>query len=256
MEFSSNWTQKFNDFMVSIKNGIVAMASVFGIGVTGVGVYNGVSSDEISMEEIKVPSTFEEQGYKSEITTIRILDEIKKHQNSNSSAKERVSFFGSTHQQMQTSNLQLAGTGVDVKAIQSYIRDSLGMVTAKVNGEITVVKNSDANEYHIKIRRSPENQILVDERVKGSVEDVIRQVAIKLLESTDPHIAAATYWSKGDEANALRMIDVVLSNSNPNDDKYSLNLKAYINITNKRLDDAQRDIDQLSQLAPDFSRAC
>jgi len=228
MEFSSNWTQKFNDFMVSIKNGIVAMASVFGIGVTGVGVYNGVSSDEISM------------------------DEIKKHQNSNSSAKERVSFFGSTHQQMQTSNLQLAGTGVDVKAIQSYIRDSLGMVTAKVNGEITVVKNSDANEYHIKIRRSPENQILVDERVKGSVEDVIRQVAIKLLESTDPHIAAATYWSKGDEANALRMIDVVLSNSNPNDDKYSLNLKAYINITNKRLDDAQRDIDQLSQLAPDF----
>ena len=252
MENSPTWTQKFNDLMASIKNGIVALASVFGIGVTGIGVYNGVSSDEISMEEIKVPSAFEEQGYKADITTLRILDEIKKYQNSNSSAKERVSFFGANQQQIQTSNLQLAGTGVDVKAIQSYIRDSLGMVTAKVSGEITARKDADAIEYHIKIRRTPENHILVDERVRGSVEDVIRQASIKLLETTDPHIAAATYWTRGDEVNALRMIDVVLSNSNPNDDKYSLNLRAYIHITHKRLEDAQRDIDQLSRIAPDF----
>ena len=101
MENSPTWTQKFNDLMASIKNGLVALASVFGIGVTGIGVYNGVSSDEISMEEIKVPSAFEEQGYKAEITTLRILDEVKKYQNSNSSAKERVSFFGANQQQMQ-----------------------------------------------------------------------------------------------------------------------------------------------------------
>jgi tetratricopeptide (TPR) repeat protein len=244
--------QKFNDWMSIIKNGMVALASVFGIGVTGVGVYNGVSLDEISVEEIKVPSAFDEQGYKSDTTTIRILDEIKKFQDSTGSAKERVSFFGTSNQQLQTSNLQLAGTGVDVKAIQTYIRDSLGMVTAKVGGEITARKESDVIEYHIKIRKTPENHILVDERVRGSVEDVIHRTSIKLLETTDPHIAAATYWSRGDEANSLRLIDVVLSNSDPNDDKYSLNLRAYIHITNKRLEEAQRDIDQLSQIAPDF----
>ncbi len=252
MDISSTWTQKFNDLMASIKNGIVALASVFGIGVTGIGVYNGVSSDELSVEEIKVPSAFEEQGYKSDITTLRILDEIKKYQNSNASAKERVSFFGAGNQQMPTSNLQLAGTGVDVKAVQSYIRDSLGMVTAKVGGEITARKEADGIEYHIKIRKTPENHVLVDEKVRGSVEDVIHRTSMKLLESTDPHIAAATYWSSGDEVNALRMIDIVLSNANLADDKYSLNLRAYIHITNKRLDEAQKDIDRLTLSDPDF----
>lgn len=252
MDNSQTRTQTFNNLMASIKNGMVALASVFGIGVTGVGVYNGVSLDEISVEEIKVPSAFEERGYKSDTTTIRILDEIKKYQDSTGSAKERVSFFGASNQQLQTSNLQLAGTGVDVKAIQTYIRDSLGMVSAKVGGEITARKEADVIEYHIKIRKTPENQILVDERVRGSVEDVIQRASIKLLEATDPHIAAATYWSRGDEANSLRLIDVVLSNSNPTDDRYSLNLRAYIHITNKRLQEAQRDIDQLSQIDPDF----
>lgn len=153
MDNAMTRTQMFNDLMASIKNGVVALASVFGIGVTGVGVYNGVSADEISVEEIKVPGTFEEQGYKSDTTTLRILDEIKKYQDSNGSAKERVNFFGASNQQMQTSNLQLAGTGIDVKAIQSFIRDSLGLVTAKVSGEITSRKEADVTEYHIKIRR-------------------------------------------------------------------------------------------------------
>lgn len=245
-------TQTFNDLMTGIKNGMVALASIFGIGVAGIGVYNGINSNEISVEEIKVPSAFEEQGYKSATTTLRILDEIKKFQDATGSAKERASFFGASNQQLQISNLQFAGTGVDVKAIQSYLRDTLGMVTAELSGEITARKTADTIEYHIKIRKTPENHILVDEKVRGSVEDVIHRTSIKLLEATDPHIAAATYWSQGDEANALRMIDVLLSNSNTTDDKYAINLSAYIHIANKRLDEAQRDIDQLSRFSPDF----
>jgi len=245
--------QTFNDIMSSIKNGVLTMVSVFGISITGVGVYQGVRSDEISLDEIKVPAQFEEQGYKSDITTIRILDEVKRLQNTNGSAKEKVSFFGSSgNNQVQTSNLQLGGTGVNVKAIQSFIRDSLGMVTVKVSGEITARKDGDDIEYHVKIRKTPENSILVDEKIRGNVEYVIRKISLKLLESTDPHIAAASYWSMNDEVNALRMIDVVLGNDISSDDKFSLNLRAYINITNKRLDDAQADIDQLSKIAPDF----
>jgi len=245
--------QTFNDIMSSIKNGVLAMVSVFGISITGVGVYQGVRSDEISLDEIKVPGQFEEQGYRTDITTIRILDEVKKLQNSNGSAKEKVSFFGASgNNQLQTSNLQLGATGFDVKAIQSFIRDSLGMVTVKVSGEITARKDGDDTEYHVKIRKTPENSILVDEKIRGNVEYVIRKTSLKLLESTDPHIAAASYWSMNDEVNALRMIDVVLGNDIISDDKFSLNLRAYINITNKRLDDAQADIDQLSKIAPDF----
>ena len=244
--------QKINDIMTSIKNGAVAIVSVFGISITGIGIFNGLTSDEISLDEIKVPTQFEEQGYKSDVTTVRILDEVKKLQIPQQSAKERASFIGSKNNQLDSSNLQFAGNGIDIKSIQSYIRDSLGMVTAKVSGEITAKKDGENIEYHVKMRKIPGNLILVDEKIKGSVEDVIFKTSLKLLESMDPHIAASTYWAMRDEVNALRMIDVVLGNNITSDDKYSLNLRAYINITNKRLENAQKDIDQLSKIAPDF----
>ena len=244
-------SEKINAWFEATKNAVIALASVFGLSITGIGVYNGIQADEVSIDEIKLPASFEEQGYKADITTIRILDGIKQFQSSNSSAKDRVSFFG-PHNRDQPTNLQLAGSGKDVKAVQSYVRDSLGMVTAKISGVITARKTDSGTEYHVKIRRTPENAILVDLKSIGSIEDVIHQTALKILEATDPHIAAATYWSMSNESDALRMIDVVLGNDNTNDDKFSLNLRAYINITHKRYEKAQRDIDLLMKIAPDF----
>ena len=71
----------------------------------------------------------------------------------------------------------------------------------------------------------------------------------------DPHIAASIYWRNRDEANALRMINVVLSNDNPADDKYSLNLRAYIHITAKRFAAAQADYERIMKIDPKFAPA-
>lgn len=102
------------------------MASVFGLSITGIGVYNGTQADEVSIDEIKVPATFEEQGYKADITTIRILDGIKHFQSSNSSANDRISFFD-PHNRDQQTNLQLSGIGMDVKAVQNCFRSGLSL---------------------------------------------------------------------------------------------------------------------------------
>lgn len=244
-------TDRLNRWLETLKNAVIAVVSVLGLGITSVGILNGVLSDEVSLEEIKVPAIFEEQGYRADITTVRILDDIKRYQNSNSSAKERVSFFGS-HPRDQHTNLQLAGTGVDVKALQSFVRDSLGIVSARISGEITAKKTDSNVEYHIKIRQTPENLTLVDFKTYGAIEEVISQTALRILEATDPHIAAAAYWSMGNEPDALRMIDTVLGNTISSDDKYSLNLRAYINLTHKRYELAQRDIDEITRIAPDF----
>ncbi len=243
-------TERINNLMLAVKNGVLALASVLGIGISSIGIYNGVRSDEVTLDDIKVPATFEEQGYKSDITTVRILDQISKYQLSSGSAKERVSFFG--NQQSQPTKIELAGSGVDVKAVQSYVRDSLGIQTSKISGEITTSKVGESTQYHVKIRKSPENIVLVDFKTTGTVEVLIDLIALNILEATDPHIAAAVHWGKGDEVNALRMIDVVLGNNNPDDDKFSLNLKAYIDITKKRLGSAQQDIEKLEKIAPDF----
>lgn len=242
---------RINKWLETIKNAAITLISIITFGITSTGIYNGLRINEISLEEIKVPSNFEDEGYKSEIATIRILDTIKKFQNSTSSAKDRVSFINSKNDNQPTS-IELAGTGINIKSIQMGVRDSLGLVTEKINGEITSKKTENGFEYRVVVRKTPQNVILVDFKTTGSVEDVINQTALKILEETDPHIAASYYRSNSNEADALRMIDIVLGNDNPNDDKYSLNLRAYIHLSNKRLELAQQDIDKITSIAPDF----
>lgn len=244
-------TDKINGWLVAIKNAFVALISISTFGIASTGVYNSIHLDEVSLEEIKVPSNFEEEGYKSDITTIRILDNIKKLQSTNSSAKDRVSFNNSSNNN-QSTTIELAGSGIDLKTIQMVVRDTLGIVTAKISGEITAKKIEKGYEYRIVIRRTPENLVLVDFKTMGTPEEVINQTSIKILEETDPHIAAAYYWSKANELDALRMIDVVLGNNNPNDDKFSLNLRAFIHLSKKRYELAQKDIDKITSNSPDF----
>lgn len=244
-------TEKINRWLETIKNSFITLISALTVGITSTGVYNSITFDELSLEEIKVPPIFEEEGYRSEIATIRTLDTIKNLQNYSASAKDKVSFKNSLNNNQPTT-IELAGTGINIKTIQMAIRDSLGIVTEKMSGEITAKKIGQDYEYRVVIRKTPENIVIVDFKTKGTPEEVINQTSIKILEETDPHIAASHYWSKGNELDALRMIDVVLGNNNLNDDKFSLNLRAYIHLSKKRLDLAQKDIDQITSTSPDF----
>jgi import receptor subunit TOM70 len=76
-----------------------------------------------------------------------------------------------------------------------------------------------------------------------------------MIETFDPLIAASIYWRDRDEQNALRMIEVVLNNDRADDDKYAINLHAYIQITHKRYDAAQKDFEQIMKIDPKFPSA-
>jgi predicted Zn-dependent protease len=84
---------------------------------------------------------------------------------------------------------------------------------------------------------------------------VLRRTAIALIESVDPMIAAAIHWRARDEENAMRMVDEVLANGTPDDDKYALNLRGYVHITNHRYREALDDFAAIMRIDPAFAPA-
>jgi tetratricopeptide (TPR) repeat protein len=252
-----NWLpslEALNRWAEGVKSGSITLLAVGAAAMTGMGIFTAVTSDSVTVEPIKVPPPFEERGFNSEIATAQLLDEITTYQSHSSSAKERVSIMGKGHAD-ELGKLQASVAGLDISKVQSAIQDLLGVKQEKITGEITFKKEGDEVLYHVRMRRLPGNHVLLDIKVKGEPQAVLKKTAVAMIEVFDPHIAASIYYREGDIDNALRLIEVVLSNDRTDDDKYALNLDAYINIGRKNYDAAQADFDRIMHLDPKFAPA-
>jgi tetratricopeptide (TPR) repeat protein len=249
-------TQQMVQLGQGIKNTAIALMTAGAASIGTVGAIRAVTSDSVVVEPLKVPSTFEEFGFNSEVATARLLDEISTYSRTqSSSAKERVSVLGKSDDNEID---KLGAKSSDVKVIQDLIQEALGIQKHRITGDITYTQDSEdksptGRTYHIRLRKLPGNATLLDMTAKGSPQEVLQQIAMGMMEVFDPHIAASIYWRNRDEANALRMIDVVLNNDNPNDDKYSLNLRGYIHVSHKELDAAWTVYQKLQALDAKFA---
>jgi tetratricopeptide (TPR) repeat protein len=237
-----------------IKSASVTLLAVGAASISGVGVINAITSDSVSLDPIKVPAPFEDQGFTSDIATTRLLDEVAIYQRQSASAKDRVSITGKNSVD-ELEKLQAPVGGIDIKRIQGAIQDALGVKKERITGEITFKKDGDDLIYNVRLRRVPGNHVLLDISAKGDPGAVLKQTALAMIEVFDPHIAASIYWRNGNEDKALQLIDVVLNNDSEADDKYSLNLRVYIHITSKRYDPAQADFERIMKLDPKFAPA-
>ena len=239
-----------------IKNTAIALMTAGAASIGTVGAIRAVTSDSVVVEPLKVPNTFEEFGFSSEVATARLLDEISNYSRTqSSSAKERVSVLGKSDDNEID---KLGAKSSDVKVIQDLIQEALGIQKHRITGDITYTQDPEdkspaGRTYHIRLRKLPGNATLLDMTAKGSPQEVLQQTAMGMMEVFDPHIAASIYWRNRDEANALRMIEVVLNNDNPNDDKYSLNLRGYIHVSHKELDAAWTVYQKLQALDAKFA---
>jgi tetratricopeptide (TPR) repeat protein len=238
-----------------IKSASVTVLAAGAALLTSVGVFNAVTSNAVSVEQIKVPPPFQEKGFSSEIATARLLDEIATYERQSPSAKDRVSILG-RNQQDELQRLQITEVGgLDIQRIEALLQDALGIQRQSISGDITYRTDGDAIIYHVRLRRQPGNQILLDLTTMGEPEAVLRKAALAMIEVLDPHIAASIHWRANDEESALRLIDVVLNNDRADDDKYSLNLLGYIHLAHKRYDAANAVFEQIMATDPHFSPA-
>jgi tetratricopeptide (TPR) repeat protein len=213
--------------------------------------YKVIQSDTVFIEQIKVPSAFEELGFTSEIVTDRLIDHVIFLNNRTPSAKDRSKFADS---KIDLDKIDTNVAGFSLKEFVATIGEFFGKQIKKISGEITLVKDGDKTFYKIKLRQTPERIILVEFQEEMSPEDFIKKIALKLIEKTDPHVAASLYQGVfRDKVNAYRMIDVVLSDDNVQNHKYSLNLRSQMYLNEGKYDDAWNDLKRSLEIDPNFS---
>jgi tetratricopeptide (TPR) repeat protein len=240
----------------NIKSTAITMMATGATCIGTMGAFKAVTQDSVVVEPLKVPRTFEEFGFNSEVATARLLDEINTYGRSqSSSAKERVSILSKSHDNDLD---KLSTKSPEAKIVQDLIQDALGIQKQRITGEITYKQDADdaspaGRTYHIRLRKLPGNTSLLDMTAKGEPQAVLQQPALGMIEVFDPHIAASIYWRAKDETNALRMIDVVLNNDDPADDKFSLNLRGYIHVAHKELDEAWSMFERIQKIDPNFA---
>lgn len=228
------------------KAGAIAFFALGTTFFTLTGLFVSLTTSEVTFEPLTVPSIFADHGFTSEISTVRILDEVARINAVSTSTKDKKNLgVKQPGDQLATLQAMPAFQGLDLRAIQSLIQNILGVKKEKISGEITFTKDKDKVLYHVRIRLLPQNNLLVNFTSYSETPDLIKEIALKLVEKLDPAVAASFYrWNK-DVDNALRMVDEALRNTEAYDDNYALVGRAQIYIGRKKFDLAQQDLDRI-----------
>jgi tetratricopeptide (TPR) repeat protein len=155
---------------------------------------------------------------------------------------------------MKLDSMPVAGS-LNVKSIKSFIQDILGIKHETMTGEITVVKENGKTIYGVKIRQMPEDRILVDVNVEMPIKELIKLIALNIVESKDPAVAATYLRIHKQDQRALKMIDRALQDNDTSDDAYALTTRAHIYMRQSKYKLAQEDLSAALKLDPKFASA-
>jgi len=245
-----NW-QVFTD---RAKKFLISLSSIAG-GIIFIGfLSNSIFLNSVEIEPIKVPDGFSQKGYTSEIATIQILDEVSK-----------IREIATVHLQSKNIKSKLPGEelsklqsqpligGIDINMIKSLIQSSLGIRQEKISSEITTSEVNGKITYFIRMRSNFEHKLLVDFSSDRNITELLREIAIKLVERIDPVAAASYYRWKKDYKNSFRLIEEALKDDRFDDDLYALNNRASLYVQLKKYDLAQSDLDRVFAIDPNFA---
>ena len=233
-----------------VKSGSIALFAFCTAAITGLTIFMSITTSEVIFEPLIVPSIFSDQGFSLEITTTRILDEVARINALSTSTKDKKN-IGVKQPGDQLANLQ-ALHGIDLRIVQQLVQNLFGVKKEKISGEITFYKENDRTIYQVRIRALPQNTLLVDFATTSNISEVIKEIALKLIEKLDPAVAASYYrWNK-DIDSAMRLIDEALRNQDLYDDNYALVGRAQIYIARKKFELAQQDLDRILLTDPKF----
>jgi tetratricopeptide (TPR) repeat protein len=232
-----------------IKDASASVLILLSTFLVATGVYKSTTTDSISFEPLQVPNAFVDKGYTPQISTTRLVDEIRKINTTATTTKSRSAISGKQPgEELTKINPMPLPVGIDIHAIQGIIRDLLGTQSRSINGDITISGDSKDNKYFVRVRQSPENHLLVDEIVVGEPDEVLKVAALKIIESIDPVVAASYYRNKKNIPEALRMVDLALTNDKVEDDTFALSQRAQIYQGQKKYALSKADLDTLLSL--------
>jgi len=235
------------------KKFIVSVSLIAG-GLIFIGfIKNTILTNSVEIEPIKIPDGFSQKGYTPEIATIQILDEVSKiREISTANLRSKNIKTKSPGEDLSKLQSQYLIGGIDINLIKSLIQTSLGIQHERISGEITVSELNGKMTYFVRMRSSINHKLLVDFRSEKDVSELLRDVAIKLVERMDPVAASSYYRWRKDYQNSFRLIEEALKDDRPDDDLFALNNRASMYIQLKKFDLAQRDLDRIFSINAEF----
>ncbi len=247
----ANLTDKLKIWAEIARNSAMAVLVLGTIIISATALIKLSKDKTIFMEPVRVPEVFEKHGFSPDVFANQLLDEVFSLERQSISIKDRVAFKNN----YKDAEVEKQGpvAGVNVKSVQSAVKDILGIKGKSISGEVTAIGPDSHPSYKIRLRRLPENNVFVDLTANGDPESIIKQTALAMLEEMDPHIAASIYWYNGDEENALRLIDIALTKLSAAERKYPLNLRARIHIAKGRFKEANADLEAIKRIDPNHA---
>lgn len=234
-----------------LKDASAAALVMISTSLVGVGLVKTGFSDSIGFEPLQVPISFTDRGYTQVISTTRLVDEIKKINSAATTTKSRSTVSGKApgEELAKISSLPMPA-GIDIKVIQDAVREILGISQKLITGDITILGKPDELKYYVRIRMEPEGVLLVDAIFSGEPDQVLKGAALKIIEKIDPVVAASYFRNNKNIPEALRCIDLALTNDKSEDDTFALSQRAQIYQAQKKYALAKADLDELLRLDP------
>lgn len=239
-----------------IRHAAIALIAAGTVLFAVMAVYQAATNDSVVIEPVAVPSEFEGKGFGGAIAIQRILDEVSSIQGQSASRKGAVSIADKPTGDAVPA-LETPVGGINFKNVANVLRQVMGRQVVRITGEITAreSKEGEPKIYELRMRRLPERKIIVSVETAESPDRLFRKAAWALAESFDPYIVARAYYRQKDIANALRMINVCLTNEDPDDDKWAWMLKAWMNFDARRYKDVLSDTNAALRIDPKFASA-
>jgi tetratricopeptide (TPR) repeat protein len=254
-------------------NGLLVMVSLLGTGV----VLKDALKQVAIIDAISVPKDLEADGYTPATVGQRIIDAVTQI-NRDAAVVKRIGIYalsevdplepesadyqspGRGHSWDSASAFTLTSDepskkydvsvgGVSLTTVILHLRELFGRSDIRVSGEITVEHpfavslggkedKSPPKKFSIRLRIDDKGRVQYEAEATDTIETLVEQAALKLVERFDPLDAAYYSYHKREYDNALRIVRAYLADQTKNERQWALNLLGLIEHARNHPDDA------------------
>ena len=185
------------DAIVSTVLSVALVALVVGIVIA---IWREIRKDIVFLEPIEAPLDLVRRGYSPPVTAARLLDEARAIQRHSTGASSRRPLGNIT----ALADMELPGGKLSVRAIVKFARAMVGRPATSIGGEI--IRDTRGYGIRLRLRGMAIEPVGGPREPAASVEDVLHQGALDLLQVVDP-LTLSQYFTTdgppGEEGEAL-----------------------------------------------------
>ena len=215
------------------------------------------SKSYVTINPIMVPKQLADRGFAGEVMAQRMHDEILQIGRI-SKMNNPIGEFSTFSFERSLPKIELPIGGMSLCIVGNSLRDFIGFVDTKIAGEVTVDDDESAQnkkKYQLRLRITNKGAVYSHDQPMENLDELIGRAALKVVERSDPHIAAAYYYTQKQYDSAPEIVHQSLNDSTSKNDAAALNLRGMIAKEQQRYDAALATFTDVRNRYPDYLQA-